>query len=706
MKRQKRTKNKLTTHKKRNPLKKEEVIKPVSKKLILLLVIFISIITTIVYYPSLKNEITNWDDDQYVTENPYIKSFSKENLKNIFLGFYMGNYHPLSMLSLNIDYKIAGLDKNDEFIAWIYHFTNVLLHVLNTLLVFWLVYLLFSKIEIAFVASLLFGVNTMHVESVAWISERKDVLYAFFFIASLISYIYYVKNNKIKYYVFAFILFILSLLSKGQAVSLAVTLIAIDYLFKRKLIKIDVIAEKIPFFIFAVGFGIIAIYAQKAGDALHDSNSYEFYKRIGMAGYAFTTYIVKLILPINLSAIYPYPDIILKTIPQYFYLYLIPSLSVVYLFFRFIKKSKIISFSISFFIINIVLLLQLIPVGSAMMADRYSYIPSIGFFILLSWGFYKIQEKLKKNRSIAYFVLFVYTAILSTLTYQRCQIWENSLTLWNDTIKKSHRAVVAWNNRGSTKDKAGNHKDAIEDFTQAIVYKPDYKHAFYNRGTARKDYAKEISDSNLVKLALNDFNNALKYDSLFVEAYHNRGLAKEVLSGYAKDSLSITNLLNSALSDYNKTIKIKPSYENAYVNRGVIKGKLGRSNEAIKDFKKALEFNHNNASAYSNIGLANAKMQKYNIAIINYNKAIEIDNEFTTAYLNRGIAYSSLKKFSESIESFNKAIKLNNKLSDAYYYRAIDKLRLNRKEEACKDFEIAHILGHKYAKFQIDRFCK
>jgi len=610
------------------------------------------------------------------------------------------------MLSLNIDYKIAGLDKNDEFIAWIYHFTNVFLHVLNTLLVFWLVYLLFSKIEIAIVASLLFGVNTMHVESVAWISERKDVLYALFFIASLISYTYYVKNNKIKYYVFAFILFILSLLSKGQAVSLAVTLIAIDYLFNRKLLNIDVIAEKIPFFIFAIGFGIVAIYAQKAGNALHDSNSYEFYKRIGIAGYTFTTYILKLILPINLSAIYPYPDIILKTIPTYFYFYLIPSFSVVYLAYRFINKSKIISFSIAFFVINIFLLLQLIPVGSAIMADRYSYIPSIGFFILLGWAFYKIQEKLKNNKSIAYFILFIYAAILSVLSFQRCQIWENSLTLWDDTIEKSPKAVVAWNNRGSTKDKAGNHKDAIEDFTRALVYKPDYKHAFYNRGTARKDHAKEIADSNLVKMAIDDFNEALSLDSLFIEAYHNRGLAKEIFSEYAKSKAALTKILNSALNDYNKTIKINPNYENAYVNRGVIKGKLGNSIEAIKDFNKAIEFDPKNASAYSNIGLANAKMQKYDIAIKNYNKAIEIDNKFTTAYLNRGIAYSSLKNFTKAIENFTKAIEIDNKLSAAYYFRAIDKIRLNKKDDACKDFQIAHNLGYKYAKFQINRFCK
>jgi len=705
VKQQKRTKKSLNTKKQKISKKKIE-LKSISKKTTLLWIIVITVVTIIAYSPAFNNEITNWDDDNYIIENPYIKNFSKENLKNIFSKYYMGNYHPLSMLSLNIDYKIAGLNKDNEFIAWIYHFTNILLHILNTLLVFWLVYLLFSKIEIAIAASLLFGVNTLHVESVAWISERKDVLYAFFFIASLISYTYYLKNNKIKYYLFAFILFILSLLSKGQAVSLAVTLIAIDYLFERKLLNIKVIIEKIPFIILATIFGIVAIYAQKAGDALHDSNSYEFYKRIGIAGYTFTTYIIKLILPINLSAIYPYPDIILKTIPSYYWLYLISSVLVIYIFFKFVKKSKIISFSIAFFVINIFLLLQLIPVGSAIMADRYSYIPSIGFFILIGWFFYKAKENLKNNNKLAYVILFIYAGVLSFLSFQRCQVWGNSLVLWNDTLEKSPKAVVAWNNRGSTKDKAGNHKDAIEDFTRAIIYKPDYKHAFYNRGTARKDYSKEISDSNLVKLAIIDFDKAIEIDSFFVEAYHNRGLAKEVLSVYAKSKEELNKLLNSALIDYDKTIKLNPNYENAFVNRGVIKGKLGKSADAIRDFNKAIEFDPQNASAYSNKGLANANMKKYYIAIKNYNKAIEIDNKFTTAFLNRGIAYSSLKNYTESIKNFTKVIELDSELANAYYFRAFDKLRLNKRNDACKDFQIAYKLGRKSAQFQINKFCK
>ncbi|NJO90347.1 MAG: hypothetical protein HC831_16430, partial [Chloroflexia bacterium] len=233
----------------------------------------------------------------------------------------------------------------------IYHFTNILLHLINTLLVFWLTWLLIGKFEISVLTALLFGLGTTHVESVAWISERKDVLYALFFIASLISYVYYLKKKEFKYYIYALILFVLSLFSKGQAVSLAITLFIIDFLYERKLLNAKVMIEKAPFFILAAIFGMVAIKAQQAGNALHNSDSYEFYKRIGFAGYAFTQYLIKLTVPIGLSAIYPYPDIINKSIPGFYWLFMIPSLLVAYAFFYYLKRNKLFAFCIGFLLL-------------------------------------------------------------------------------------------------------------------------------------------------------------------------------------------------------------------------------------------------------------------------------------------------------------------------------------------------------------------
>lgn len=680
--------------------------KKISKKLWLLFSLIIAVLTIIAYIPAFNAELTNWDDKSYVLENPTLKEISAQNIKTIFSEYYMGNYHPLAMLSLSVDYQIGGENAEGEIHAWIYHFTNILLHIINSLLVFWLVFLLIKRFDIAFVAGLLFGVNTLHVESVAWVSERKDVLYALFFIASLIAYLYYLDKKQIKFYFLSLLLFILSLLSKGQAVSLAVSLLAVDFLFERKLLDKKVILEKIPYFILALIFGIIAIYAQKEGNALHGEESYAFYKRIAFAGYAFSQYIIKLFIPNNLSAIYPYPDIINKTVPAYYWLFLIPSLLTVYLFFYFLKRNKVYAFAIAFFIINIVLLLQLIPVGSAIMADRYAYIPSIGFFIFLSYALFQQIDKTPKQALTTKIFIGIYIIFLTTLSFNRCKVWQNSMTLWDDTIEKSPAAVVALNNRGSTKDRNKDHKGAIEDFTKAIIYKPDYKHAFYNRGMARKELAKETDDTSLFRPALSDFDKALKFDNNFVEAYHSRAVTKENYADYISNTAQRKQLLLDALKDYDKALSINPEYEEALVNRGVAKGKLGMLNEAISDFNTALKLNPQNASIYSNRGLANDHAGDFEAAISDYNKALEIDPEFITAYLNRGLVYRKIGKLQNAIDDFSKVIALDNQNAAAYYFRGIDLIKLNKQQEGCKDLHIAQKLNYLYAKSAIEKYCQ
>ncbi len=678
----------------------------VSKNKILLWIGLIVIATFLTYSSSFKNEITNWDDDNYIVKNPWLQELSAENLKSIFSEYYMGNYHPLAMLSLSIDFKIGGLNKEGEIEPVIYHVTNFILHLLNTLLVFWLAFMLLGRFEIAVLTGFLFGLSSMHVESVAWISERKDVLYALFFIASLISYVYYLKRNNYKYYIISLFLFILSLFSKGQAVSLAISLIAIDFLFGRKLLDKKTIIEKIPFIILAAIFGILAIKAQAAGDALHDTDSYEFYKRIGFAGYAFTQYLFKLLIPAGLSAIYPYPDIITRSVPPVYWLYMIPAILSVYAFFYYLKRSKTITFCIAFFIINIFLLLQLIPVGSAILADRYTYIPSIGNYLLLSYLLYELISRFKKQKTMVYGIAGLYLIVIGVASFERCKVWNNSLSLWDDTLEKSPKAVVAWNNRGSIKDKDKKHKEAIDDFTRAIVLKPDYTHAFYNRGTSKKEWAKELNDSSILKSAIQDFDKALNLNTKFIEAYHNRAMAKENLSDFARTQNQKNRLLDSALNDYNMTIELNPKYENAFVNRGVAKGKMQKFEDAIIDFNKAIELTPDNASAFSNRGLAKDGKGDFEGAIADYKIAIEKDPKLVNAYLNRALVYRKMKNYNASILDFTKVIELDNKSSSAYYYRGLDRISNSQKSEGCNDLQLAVNLGNPYAKQDIIFYCK
>ena len=269
-----------------------QVAKPVKKTEISmvktwLLLLGITVITFIAYSPSMKNELTNWDDKSYVEENNLLVEWNKEKLESMFIGYhkyFMGNYHPMAIFSLSMDYHIGdnktvkkiGAElrgekpsaKLREIDPFIFHFFNVFYHLLNTILVFWFVYYLLKKFDIAMIAALLFGLSSIHVESVSWVSERKDVLHTFFFLISLIMYIKYIDTSKWKFYILALFIFFLSIISKAQAVSLSVTLFAIDWLNNRPLLSKKVILEKIPFFVLSAFFGVVAILAQKEGAAI------------------------------------------------------------------------------------------------------------------------------------------------------------------------------------------------------------------------------------------------------------------------------------------------------------------------------------------------------------------------------------------------------------------------------------------------------
>lgn len=692
---------------------KHNVLSQISGKTKFFWLFIISFLTLVSYFSAFNNEITSWDDEFYLNTNPYLKDLSFETVKTLFDTdtYYMGNYHPLSMISLSVDYAIGGEDAEGNINPFMFHFTNIILHLLVSLSVFWFVYLLLKKFNTAVFAAMLFGVHTLHVESVAWISERKDILYSLFFVLSMVAYLKYIDLQKTKYYIFSLLLFLLSLFSKGQAVSLAVTLILIDYLRERKLISKKLIFEKLPFFIFAFIFGIIAIGAQKQSEALVDEQGYDFIQRTAIASYAFMMYVKQLILPVNLSAINPYPDIIHQTVPPLYYFMIIPALAIGLLFFWLIKnKKKTEAFAIGFFIVNIFLLLQFIPVGSAVHSDRYAYIPSIGYVILFAVLLFNFIKKRTKNKQIVYGISGVYLLILSILTFIRCDVWQNSETLWKDTVKKSPTSVVAQNNLGSWKDrqavKATEKMDfekaktlrlaAIEDFTKAIKGKPDYKNAFYNRGVSEFEIGKLMKDTDFIRASINDFNKALEQDAQFADAYHNRGNAKVELGD-----------LQGALKDFELAINFNPDDAKYYVNRGVTKGKMGNIEGAINDFNKALYLHSDEKAAiYSNLGKANMLQGKTDEAIKNYDYSIQLNPEQYTAYLNRALAKQKKGDFNEALKDFTECLKINPKMADAYYNRALLFLEMNKRENACNDFEQASNLGIEFAKILMQKYCK
>ncbi len=665
----------------------------------------IVVATLVVFFPTLFNELTNWDDHAYINENPHIKALSLENIRWIFSNPFMGNYHPLTMISMAIDYKINELN------PFVFHFTNLLLHTGNAVLVFFVIFALTGRLNVSVIAGLLFGVHTLHVESVSWVSERKDVLYALFYLAALFSYIRFGKKRERKWYWLSICLFVLSLLSKGQAVSLAVTLFLIDYFQGKKLFDQKSLVNKIPYFILAILFGFIAIKAQQGVSATEMVQT-DGLQRIFFASYGFLMYIMKLILPVNLSAYYPYPNFAQgASLPVIYYLAPVAVLVfIVVLYFSF-KRSKSVFFALSFFLVNIFLVLQLLPVGRAIMADRYAYVPSIGYCFIFGW--FIGSTNILKNHRIGYAIATGYMILLGFLTFERTKDWKNSLVLWTDVISKGRSVPIAWYNRGNVHYGVSDYKKAIADYNECLKEDPRYLRAYINRGQAKTkllDY----------KGAVSDYDELLGIDSGYVNAYINRAMSKRILRD-----------LNASLHDYNVAIRLKPGQVELYASRGVVKFELKDVAGALADYDKAISLDPANPTGYSEraiikknsndlagaladydiaIGLqptnsdlynnrGNLKYQRGDMenALKDYSEAIRCNPKEPLGFQNRGAAFYSQKKYSEALADYSAAISLNPKGADLYYTRALIEKELNDIAGARKDYLKAVELNPGYA---------
>jgi Flp pilus assembly protein TadD len=537
------------------------------------------ILTLIVYIPSLTNGLTNWDDNIYVN-SPYVSNLSLTGIVKIFSVYFAGNYHPFTLLSLGIDHLIGG---NNPFM---FHFTNLVLHLLNTLLVFLLVRRLTKNDLLAIFTFILFGVHTLHVESVAWVSERKDVLYSFFFLLSLTIYTSFASGRKGLYYGLSLLCFLLSLLAKGQAVILVVLLPFIDYVKGRKWFSASVLSEKIPFFLLSMIFSWVAFRAQESGHTLH----FEYFslpQRFAFASFGTAQYLIKSIIPFNLSAFYPYsPKLANGSIPAFYWLYLI-FLPVFFTGFYFLfKRSKIYAFGLSLFFLSLLPLLQLIPVGSAIMADRYFYIPSVGLLLCFAFGLMEI-----KNTRIRYSIFILFILIFSIQSFSRCRIWKDSITLWDDVINKYPDLKDAFCNRGSAYGELGQWDKAVVDYSRMIEIDPKDRDGYYSRGVA----------------------------------YANLGQWEK------------------AIANYSRAIEIDPKYPVAYYNQGIAFYNLREMDKAIANYSRAIEVDPNYALAYSNRGVAYAAQGQWEKAVTDFSKTIEIDPDDTKAYYNRDIAYKQLR---------------------------------------------------------------
>lgn len=520
----------------------------------LLLLVMVSFLA---FVPSLKNGFVNWDDIVYIMNNDMITSFSWINLQKIFSSYFMGNYHPFILLSFSFDYNLFKLTPNG------YHLHNLVLHIINTFLVYaFFFHLLKKNVNVAVTIALLFAIHPMHVESVAWVSERKDLLYTAYFFLSLIAYTLYLQRGKTAYYFLALLFFTFSLLSKAQAVTLPLVLFLIDYFLNRKFDWKSVF-EKAPFLILSLIFGIVAIFAQKANSFINPSgiplSDSMFY-----APYGLFIYLIKFLFPFYQTAVYTYPVTLEGTIPLYIFFSPLVFIVLAFAIWKTWKNNRYITFGLLFFLTTIFPVLQFLPVGPALVSERYTYIPYIGLAAIAAIFFWEKRasislqtKKILDTSAILLILLFI------LLTWNRNMVWKDSVTLWTDVLDKNPGCLEAYGNR-------------------AFIFNEN------------KQYEE----------ALKDLNAGLVIDPANVSFYKSKGIIFDHMGKY-----------DLALANYSKALEYNPDEYKCYLLRGIIyTDKFAKYDSGIADFKKYLTRYPDDINATFNLGVANYNNRNYDTA--------------------------------------------------------------------------------------------
>lgn len=593
----------------------------------------VALFTGLLFTRSLQNSLTGFDDDFYIINNPFLRDFSLKGIASIFTSFYSSNYHPLTTLTWLIEYKLFGLNPLP------YHLANLLLHMVNTWLVFKVCMRLSSNSVTAVIVSLLFGIHPMHVESVAWASERKDVLYAAFYLAALLAYLQYISSGtKTKYFIRTLLFFTASLLSKSAAMTLPVLLIAVD-VYKGRGVTTRTLMEKIPLFILSVLFGILAILSQKAGGALSSLlTSYRIINSVVLFTSGLSFYIIWLIVPFSLSAMHYFPEVHGGLLPWQYYLSL-PFIAAVVMFIVKTRRYKRdILFGFAFFFIVLSVMLQVVSVGSALTAERYSYIASIGLFYFIAQWLSGILNGPKKNAAMV--VLAAVVLIFSFETWDRIGVWKDDRLLFNDIIDKNPEVYYGYWLRGNLEKREGDLQSAFKDYSECIKLNPKYEDAYFNRGI--------ISDaSGDIKSALADFNKSIGLNPKQADAYNNRGWALLRLGDTA-----------AALADYNKALDLKPGYAEAYNNRGWVYTCRNDLKAALADYDEAIKANPEFIRPHYNRAAVRMKTGNFTGAIADYSYLLTQLPQDKALYFGRGMAEHNLQKNDSACRDWEQAQQL------------------------------------------------
>lgn len=592
------------------------------RSLIFCLCLFLFAIAWIAFGQTIRHEFVNYDDHNYVVGNDAVnQGVTLAGIVRVFTEIHSANWHPITWLSHMVDCEFYGLKPGGH------HLTNVLLHAGAAILLFLVLYQMTSFLWRSAFAAALFAVHPLRVESVAWVAERKDVLSGVLFLLVLMAYTRFVRSRSRTCYGLVIFLFALGLMCKPMLVTLPFVLLLLDYWpFKRaacsnttggwRRLSIPVLVEKLPLLGLALVSCLVTLLGQR--DSISAEERIPLSLRLANAVVSATVYLRQMFYPAGLTVFYPYPRNGLPPLLIISALLILVSISVAGFLWR--QKRPWLLCGWLWYIIMLAPVIGVVQVGAQAHADRYTYLPQIGLYIIFTWTIAEWSASWRHRRIVLGVGASLLLAMLLLLTNAQTAHWKNSESLWTRALESSDGNYVAHNNLGTVLQSRGRVNEAVAHFQRAIAIMPRDPQAYNNFGNC-------LMRSGSIDEAIAQYGEAVKVDPNFAKGYYNLGTA-----------LLRKGAIDGAISQYQKAIGIKEHYALAHFGLGNALMSKGLVSEAKFQFKKANEIEPNFAGAYTALG--NALLREGNIdeAVGLYEKAVQLNGNDSEARFRLGEA--------------------------------------------------------------------
>ena len=603
-------------------------------KRILLACALLIVLTVAAYAPVRDFRFVMWDDPEYVLGNAHVaQGLSWQGLAWALTSADAANWHPATWLSHMLDVQLYGMNAGPQ------HVTSLILHILNALLLFGVLYRMTAAWGRSFFVAGLFALHPLHVESVAWIAERKDVLSTLFWMLAMGAYVSYARRPGVRRYLPVVLWFALGLMAKPMLVTLPFVLLLLDFWpLARVEPKARLVWEKLPLFALAAISSIVTLVVQQAGGAVKGLEKVPLGIRLANAPAAYLAYIGKTLWPVRLAAFYPIgatPPVLAACLG------VLLLVGVTVMAIRAGRRRGYLATGWFWFVGTLIPVIGLVQVGSQSMADRYTYVPLIGLFVIVAWG----ASELAARWSFGGVALPVAAACVllacTALARAQVQYWSDSTALWQRALATTSGNYVANNNLGGVLMKQGRTSEAIARFAEALRIKPDDAEAQNNMGMAL--IWQEKFDE-----AARSFGEALRNQPDYADARNNLGRA-----------LMWQGKLDEAAQQFVQALRIKPDFAAAQSNLGMVLMTQGKLDEATQRFGEALRIDPGYAEAHDKLGSVLAAEGKAAESIAQYAEAVRLDPGYAEAHNDLGVALARQGKLDDAVQQFGQALSAN-----------------------------------------------